>query len=253
MKRLFLLLSLVAMPLAAQLNSKAILAKIDAQASFLETDFSAEIEMTHTKPGEGKTQRTVALFRRDREQKYVMLLLKPESDRGKGYLKIGNNLWLYETIPTRRFTVTSAKDRFQNSNARNSDFTQSTLAQDYKIVAASTATLGPFQTTVYDLEAIHNDITFPKIRLWVTSDNLVRKTEDMSLSGQLLRTTVIPSYQEFEGRFIPKKVTIIDALLGKKLDGVFKSETTEYTFSKPSIKPLPSIIFTQGYLEKNSQ
>jgi len=237
----------------AEINSLAILSKIDSQVSFVDSDFSAEIAMTQTKPWEGISQRTVALFRRDREQKFVMLLLKPESDRGKGYLKIGNNLWLYETIPTRRFTVTSAKDRFQNSNARNSDFTRSTLALDYKIVSMGKEKLGPFDTTIYNLEALHNDITFPKTKLWVTADSLVRKTEDYSLSGQLLRTTAMPSYQEFKGRFVPKKVTIIDALLGKTLNGVFKNETTEYTLSKLSTDPLPSLIFTQSYLEKNSQ
>lgn len=237
----------------AQIDSVGILSKIDAQVSFMDSDFSAEIQMTQTKPGEGVTERTVALFRRDRENKYVILLLQPISDRGKGYLKVGNNLWLYETIPTRRFIVTSAKDRFQNSNARNSDFTRSTLAQDYRIVSASQEKLGPFETTVYSLEALHNEISFPKTKIWVTKDNLVRKTEDYSLSGKLLRTTAIPSYQEFKGRFIPKKVTIIDALLGKTLNGVFKNETTVYSFNKPSIDPLPSIIFTQSYLEKNSQ
>jgi outer membrane lipoprotein-sorting protein len=237
----------------AEVNSLAILSKIDAQVSFMDSDFSTEIVMTQTKPGEGISKRTVALFRRDSEQKFVMLLLQPESDRGKGYLKIGNNLWLYETVPTRRFTVTSAKDRFQNSNARNSDFTRSTLALDYKIVSVGKEKLGPFDTTVYSLEALHNDLTFPKTKLWVTADSLVRKTEDYSLSGQLLRTTAMPSYQEFKGRFVPKKVTIIDALLGKTLNGVFKNETTEYTLSKLSTDPLPSLIFTQSYLEKNSQ
>lgn len=237
----------------ADTNSFEILSKIDSLVSFTDSDFSAEVQMTQTKPGEGISQRTVALFRRDKEQKYVILLLKPDSDRGKGYLKVGNNLWLYETIPTRRFLVTSAKDRFQNSNARNSDFTRSTLATDYKIVTSSQAKLGPFDTTVYSLEALHREITFPKMKIWVTKDNLVRKTEDYSLSGQLLRTTAMPSYQEFKGRYVPKKVTIIDALMGKTINGVFRNETTEYALGKLSTDPLPSLIFTQSYLEKNSQ
>jgi hypothetical protein len=250
---MLLFVTLISQAAWAEVDSVAILSKIDAQVSFLDSDFSTEIQMSQIKPGEGVTQRTIALFRRDREEKYVMLLLKPDSDRGKGYLKIGNNLWLYETIPTRRFTVTSAKDRFQNSNARNSDFTRSTLAEDYKIVSVGNEKLGPFDTTVYSLEAIHDDVTFPKTKLWVTKDNLVRKTEDFSLSGQLLRTTAMPSYQEFKGRYVPKKVTIVDALLGKTLNGVFKNEITEYSMTKLSTDPLPSIMFTQSYLEKNSQ
>jgi len=253
MKRILVLCGLLLASGAYADANTDILAKIDAQVSFMDSDFSTEIEMKETKPGEGVTERTIALFRRDSEEKYVMLLLKPESDKGKGYLKIGNNLWLYETVPTRRFTVTSAKDRFQNSNARNSDFTRSTFAEDYKIVATAHEKLGSFDTTVLSLEAIRDDITFAKTKLWVTADNLVRKKEDYSLSGQLLRTTAMPSYQEFKGRYIPKKVTIVDALLGKTLNGVFKNEVTEYSMGKLSTDPLPSIIFTQSYLEKNSQ
>ena len=68
------------------------------------------------------------MFRRDRENTYLIVITKPEEDRGKGYLKSGNNLWFYDPV-SRRFTFTSAKDRFQNMNARNSDFTRSNLAR----------------------------------------------------------------------------------------------------------------------------
>lgn len=244
-----LLFFVLSSPLVFAAEGTAILKKIDEQVTFLETDYSAQVVVVQDKPESGKTSTTVAVFRRDRETKYLLLVMAPDSEKGKGYLKVGNNLWLYDPS-ARRFTVTSAKDRFQNSNARNSDFTRSTLATDYKIASTRTDKLGKFQTTVYDLEAIHDEVAFPKTRIWVTEDNLVRKSEDYSLSGQLLRTTAIPSYQKVGTRYVPISVLIVDELRGKTVNGVFLHEKTQITVTKPSLDPLPDLVFTQAYLEK---
>ncbi len=131
------------------------------------------------------------VFRRDKENTYLIVIVKPEEDKGKGYLKSGNNLWFYDPV-SRRFTFTSAKDRFQNMNARNSDFTRSNLAGDYRVSASARQKLGRFDCWVLDLEARTDDIGFPKMKIWVSDDGLVRKTEDYSFSGQHLRTSGLP-------------------------------------------------------------
>ena len=154
--------------------------------------FSAEYTITQYKPGQGTSVTKIAMFRRDIADKYLILILEPEVDRGKGYLKIANSLWLYDPV-SRRFNVTSARDRFQNSNFRNSDFTRSTLAQDYEIVEESQAQLGVYNTSIYTLEAIHDEVAYPTMKIWVDENKLIRKFEDYSLSGQLLRTTAIPT------------------------------------------------------------
>lgn len=242
----------VLVPLQAQINSQEILEKIDSLVTFMDTDFAAEVEIVQTKPEEGQSYTKVALFRRDRDNKYLIVVLKPDSDKGKGYLRNGNNLWLYDPV-ARRFTVTSAKDRFQGSNARNSDFSRSALAKDYRISKTGREKLGRWDTTIYELEATRDDVTFPRSKIWVTDDNLIRKTEDYSLSGQLLRTIVIPSYQKVGTRFVPVKVSIIDALRGKQTKDGFQHEATQITFTKPTMDPVPDLVFTQTYLEKMAQ
>jgi Outer membrane lipoprotein-sorting protein len=186
---------------------------IDALVSYPDRDFSGDYTMTVSRPGEGNSVTRALMFRRDSEDKFLILILEPSIDRGKGYLKIADNLWLYDPV-SRRFNVTSARERFENSNARNSDFTSSTLAEDYRIVSSTEEALGAYDTTVYDLQALHDDVTFPRIRIWVDDDDLVRKKEDYSLSGQLMRTTAIPTYQRVEGRYVPVSIVIIDALRG---------------------------------------
>lgn len=228
-----------------------LLKAIDAQVTF-GTDFSAQYRITQDRPGEGVSRQTIALFRRDREDKFTIVILDPPVDQGKGYLKVGNNLWFYDP-EDRRFVLTSAKDRFQNSNARNSDFTRSSLASDYRIVSTRQEKLGKFDTQVLDLEATGDGVTFPKTRIWVTADNLLRKKEDRSLSGQLLRVTAIPQYQQLGDRWVPVRVVIADQLRGREVEGVFRSETTTLEMSHPSNKPVSDLVFTQGYLEKVSR
>ena len=253
MKRLpliFLLLGSTITSSSSQVT-EGVLQAIDRQVTF-ESDVSGEYNVVHERPGEPKSTQTLAVFRRDADDKFLILILRPEADKGKGYLKVGNNLWFYDPIG-RRFTVTSAKDRFQDSNARNSDFSRSNFAADYKVVSSTLATLGKFSTQLLELQASHDNVLFPKTRLWVTSDNLVRKSEDYSLSGQLLRTVAIPQYQKVGTKWVPTTVVIIDNLKGKAIAGVIKYETTTLGITKPSSAMLPDLMFTQGYLEKVSK
>ena len=251
---LFGLGMIFAAPAAANtIDSRAILEPIDALVSYPNNDFSAEYTITQQRPGQGSSVTKAYMFRRDREDKYLILIQEPAVDRGKGYLKQADVLWLYDPVD-RRFNSTSARDRFQNSNARNSDFTSSTLAQDYRIVAESREQLGAFSTRVYEMEAIHDGVTFPKMRLWVDEDNLVRKFEDYSLSGQLMRTTAIPSYRHLgSDHYVPVQIVIEDALAGRTIDGVFRRERTVISVEKPSLRTLPDAVFTRQYLERVSR
>lgn len=232
-------------------ESARILREIDALVSYTDSDFSAEYTITQERPGQGTSITKANMFRRDAEDKYLIFILEPSADYGKGYLKIGNNLWLYDPV-ARRFTVTSARDRFQNTNARNSDFTQSTLAQDYIITGSRQEQLGAYATTVYELEAITDHVTYPKMKIWVDENKLVRKFEDYSLSGQHMRTTAIPSYRRISGQFVPASIVIIDELQGRMIDGRFRNERTIISVAKASLGSLPDLIFTQAYLERVS-
>lgn len=233
----------------ALFGQEDVLRRVDALVSYGEKDFSAEYTVTQQRPGEGNRVTRMTMFRRDSEETYTIVITDPPADRGKGYLKVGENLWLYD--PTdRRFTVISAEERFENSNARNSDFTRSTLAEDYRIVGHETARLGAYDTDVYDLEAVTDDVTFPKMRIWIDKDRLLRKFEEYSASGRHMRTTAIPSYRPLGEQFVPVHIVIQDELRGREVEGRFRNERTVITVANASLKPLPEMVFTRGYLER---
>ena len=229
-----------------------ILKKADALVTFPDTDFSAMYSFVQETPGQEPTSKQAMVFRRDSENTYLIVMVQPDEDRGKGYLKSGNNLWYYDPV-SRRFTFTSAKDRFQNMNARNSDFTRSNLAGDYRVVGSERAKLGIYDCWILDLVATSDDITFPKMKIWISDDGLVRKTQDFSYSGQHLRTVAFPQYQQIGDQFYPTTVVIVEELRGGVVNGKFEKERTTYTVARPSLQRLPDATFTKTWLEKLSE
>jgi len=230
-------------------ESRRVLTKADELISYEKRDFSAEYTVIDVRPGEGTSRTKLTLFRRDLENTYTIIIMEPESDRGKGYLRKDDKLWLYDPVP-RRFTVVNVSDRFRNTNLRNSDFTKSTLAQDFKIVDHTREKLGVYDTDVYALEAVHDDVTFPKKKIWIDQNDLVRKMEDYSLSGRHMRTTAVPNYSQIERSYVPVRMVIQDELRGRNVDGEFKHQRTLISVEKPSFQELPDMVFTRAYIER---
>lgn len=228
------------------------LQRVDDLVSFPENDFQARYTLVQNIPGEGQITTVAAVFRRDSRNTYTMVIEEPTSSRGQGYLKQGETLWVYDP-ESRQFNSTSSQDRFQNSNARNSDFTRSTLAQDYRVVNATQERLGRYNCWKLELEARSDELSYAFMTVWIDEDGLLRKSEDYSLSRQLLRSSVFPSYTELEGRYVPHKMVFVDHLAGAVIDGSFVPEQTQVTITNPSLTALPDGVFSKAFLERISQ
>jgi hypothetical protein len=237
---------------AGAVDFEDMLEKTDALVSFPGSDFSAEYTIVNDVPLEGRTTTVAAIFRRDAEEKYVIVILEPVINKGQGYLKMGDTLWFYDP-ESRRFNSTSSKERFQNTNARNSDFTRSTLAVDYDVVRGERTTLGRFDCWLLHLMANNDEVTYPIMKIWISDDGLLRKTEDYSLSGQLLRTSAIPRYQKVGAKYIPEKILFVEELEGAVVEGRFVHEKTQITITQPSLKELPNSVYSKTFLENVSR
>jgi outer membrane lipoprotein-sorting protein len=234
------------------ISDQELLVKVDSLVSYYGVDFSAEYTIVQEKPGQGLSTTTAGIFRRDSSEMYVIVIMEPSISKGQGYLKQGKTLWFYDP-ESRYFNSTSNTGRFQNTNARNSDFTRSTLSEDYKVTAGENVTLGRFNCRLLTLEAVTNDVTYPKMKVWISEDGLMRKSEDYSLSGQLLRTSAIPDYYQINGRFVPKQILFVDALQGAVINGKFMNEKTQITISGPSFNKVADWVFSKTYLESVSK
>lgn len=248
MKKMSLILLLAVPAFARAGTDDDLLKTVDGLVSYPDSDFSAIYEIVQQRPGQNDVTTRAGLYRRDAKEQYVIVILDPESSRGQGYLKEGDTLWFYDP-ESGVFNSTSSRERFRNTNASNADFTRSTLSIDYKPVSASVETLGKFKCRVLQLEAKNNSVAYPKMKIWVSEDGLLRKSEDYSLAGRLMRTTEIPGYYKVGKRYVPKAIRVTDALRGAKVAGKFRNEATVISISGPSFSKIDNVTFSKTYLE----
>lgn len=226
-----------------------LLKKCDSTTNFSDTDFSAEYTLVQDRPGQGKSVTEAIMYRRDKTSNYTILITSPIQDRGKGYLQIESNVWFYDPVD-RKFTFSSKRDKFQNTNANTSDFAPMDFCSNYKIISAIPKKLGAYDCVLFELDAKVDDVVYPKVKVWITKDDgLIRKKEDYSLSGQLLRTTAIPSYQLIGNRSIPVSMLIVDNLKGKKINDKMQYEKTQISIKNVSFAKQKDSVFTKAYFE----
>ncbi len=238
-------------PLSAQTNPDyaQLLREADRLLTFEDTDLAAEYLVETRTAGGGVSTVKATMFRRDRTDQFLVLVVEPLIDKGKGYLKEGNNIWLWDPVG-KRFIFTDAQERFQNSSVRHSDFNRPRLSLDYTPLAGHPEKLGKFDCTVLELQATAPGVPFPRRKVWISADGLIRKIEDYSLSGRLLRATAIPSYQKLNKRWTPATMVIQDYLRARNVDGKVEYERTTVTVGQPSLKALPDTVYTKEYLER---
>ena len=234
-----------------------LLKRAEDNTAFYETDFKGNYTVVQNKPGEGKSLTKAIMYRRDKTSSWTILVTEPSSEKGKGYLQFDNNIWFFDPAD-RRFTFTNAKDKFQNTNANNSDFAPQHYSRDYSIEATEEVKLGKYDCVMFTLKAKVNSVDYPMLKLWVTKDDgLVRKKEDYSLSGQKLRTTAIPSYQTVKAveknYLIPVSMLIQDNLKGKKISGKVQYEQTQITIRNVVFEKVSDTVYTKPYLEMMSE
>ena len=238
---LTLTLALTGLVTAEEPDFHNILLTVDKQLTF-DGDTSAKMTLVKKKIGKADDILQAQFFRKDTEKKTVILVLKPEVNKGQGYLEIGTNMIFYDP-EVRRFSKISTSGSFQDSNAKNSDFAASSLATDYSVVESSREKLQTKDVWVLTLSGKKDDLTYPKRKVWVeVSTNLLLKSEDYSLSDRLLRTSLYGKYVNLDGKFLACKMRFED--------NIKKGETTDIIIENPSTAALPESVFSQAFLEK---
>lgn len=241
---LLVVLALVGGAVAAQeLDTEALLRRVDELRNFEDTDFAATVTVISEDPEEGTERTVVRQFRRDSEDKFLLLIQEPAVQRGQGYLRIDDNLWIYDP-ESRQFTLSSARESFQGTDARNSDFEASGYAENYTTTSYESGTLGRYDVWILDLEATNDEVTYPRLRVWITSDddNLVLKSEDYSATDRLVRTSYYPQYREIRGNFVISRAIFVDQLV--------EGRRTTVEIDDISLEPLRDYVFTKAYVER---
>lgn len=192
------------------------------------------------------------VYRRDEDNKFLILFTKPKEEAGKGYLKIDKNLWMYDPN-TGKWERRTERERIGGTNSRREDFDESRLTEEYDTVYESSGKLGSYDTHTLKLTAKPKvDVAYPIIKLTVDKkDSNVLKRAEYSLSGKLMRTTYYPKWNK---KFSPSKNA--DVWIPEEMrifDELEKANKTVILIKETDLKKLDSSIFTKAWIESKSR
>jgi hypothetical protein len=209
-------------------------------------DLSTLFTLVQKKPGETDRVLRVQSFRRDAADMYTIIFQFPDSEKGKGYLRRGDELFFY--LPTtREFVYRNRKDNIGSTDARTDLFgRQNTLAQ-FWVTSAGTATVSKWECDVVRLDAKVPDVSYAVQKWYIRkSDGLPVKVENFSVSETLLATFFYIEYRE-----LGKGKSVFTKLLAQ--DNLQKGQQTYITNENVSTGAIPDYTFTKAFLEEKSR
>jgi len=209
-------------------------------------DLTTTFTLVQKKPGETDRVLRVRTFRRDSADMYTIIFQYPDSEKGKGYLRRGDDLYFY--LPsTREFVYRNRKDNIGSTDARTDLFGRQKILEQYTASLAGTAMVSKWDCDVVRLDARVQDVSYPVQKWYVRrTDGLPVKVENFSLSETLLATFYYVEYKALgNGKSVFTKLLAVNNLE--------KGQQTFLTNDAISTAAIPDYTFTKPYLEEQSR
>lgn len=215
-------------------------------------DFKALVYLEQREKDKADIVRELIIYRRDADDRLMMLFAKPKSEEGKGYLRIDKNLWSYDPN-VGKWERTTERERIGGTNSRRRDFDESRLAEEYEPTFEGEGKLGAFDTWQIKLTAKPNiDVAYPTMKLWIDKNSRnILKQEEYALSGRLMRKSLYPKWNKVFSE--SKKADVWFPGEIRIFDEVEKTNSTYILFKTVDLKPLEANLFTKAWLESKSR
>lgn len=215
-------------------------------------DYKALCYIEQKERGRNDLLYQAVFYRRDDDDKLMIMFLKPKSEAGKGYLRLDKNMFMYD--PTvGKWERRTERERIMGTDSRRQDFDESRLAQEFDAKFVDDGKLGKFAVHHIELKAKKGvDVAYPVLHVWVDQKtNNILKRQDFALSGKLMRTTYYPKWKKVFSQskgaevYYPEQIRIFDE--------VEKGNKTTVVINEVDLNPLSANIFTKAWLESKSR
>lgn len=215
-------------------------------------DYKSTVFIETKQRGKADLVYQAEVLRRDASDSLVILFTKPQSEAGKGYLRIDKNLFIYDpTVGT--WERRTERERIGGTDSQRSDFDESRLAEEYTPTYVGEEALGRY--TVHHLELLVKDgvdVAYPSLQLWIDQDSgNILKRQDFALSGRLMRTTYYPEWlrkfspSKGEDIYYPREIRVFDE--------IEKGNATTVVIQQIELDSLADSVFTKAWLEAKSR
>ena len=215
-------------------------------------DYKALAYLEQKEKDKADVVREVMIFRRDSDDKLMLLFTKPKSEEGKGYLRMDKNLWSYDP-GTGKWERATERERIGGTNSRRSDFDESRLAEEYEPKFDGEEKLGKFETLKLELKVKEGvDVAYPVVKLWIDKvTHNILKRQEFALSGRLMRTAYYPKWQKLFSESKKSDVWFPGEM--RFFDEVEKSNSTLVLMKSIDLSSLDANMFTKAWLESKSR
>jgi Outer membrane lipoprotein-sorting protein len=192
------------------------------------------------------------VYRRDADDKWMILFLKPKAESGKGYLRIEKNLFLYEPA-LGKWERQTERASIAGTGSRRQDFDESRLAEEYEPEFVGEEKLGKFSVWQIKLKAKPGfEVSSPILRLWIDKEEKnILKQQEHALSDKLLRTSYYPAWDKRFSKskgsdvYIPREIRVFDE--------IEKGNSTTIILRDVKLDSLAENMFTKAWLEAQSK
>jgi len=209
-------------------------------------DITTTFTLVQKKEGEADRVLQVKVYRRDTADTFTLIFQYPDSEKGKGYYRSGDDLYLY--LPsTREFVYRNRKDDVGSTDVRTDLFGQPKTLDQYWVGYLGAATVSKWDCDVVRLDGKALDVSFP-VQKWFfrKSDGLPVKTENYSVSETLMRTFYYIDYAS-----VAKDKYIFTKLLA--VNHLENGQKTLLTNENVSTAAIPNYTFSKAFLEEQSR
>jgi hypothetical protein len=215
-------------------------------------DYKALAYLEQKEKDKADVVREMLIYRRDADDKLMLLFTKPKSEEGKGYLRLEKNLWAYDP-GTGKWDRTTERERIGGTNSRRSDFDESRLAEEFTPKFGGEEKLGKFETVRLELTVKDGvDVAYPVVKLWVDKEtHNILKRQEFALSGRLMRTAYYPKWQKLFSASKKSEVWFPGEI--RIFDEVEKQNSTLVLFKSVDLSNLEANMFTKAWLESKSR
>jgi hypothetical protein len=215
-------------------------------------DYKALAFIEQREKAKEKVVYEAVIYRRDADDKLMILFLRPKAEAGKGYLRVESNLFIYDPS-VGKWERRTERERIGGTDSRRADFDESRLAEEYTPSYVAAEKLGKFDVHRMKLTAKEGvDVAYPVLELWVdASTGNTLKAQDFALSGRLMRTAYYPKWQRIDSPSKGEPVYFPEQI--RLYDEVEKENQTLIVMRKVDLEALPANIFTKAWLESQSR
>jgi len=215
-------------------------------------DYRSTAYLEQKERGKADTAFEVAFYRRDADDKLMILFTKPKTEAGKGYLRLDKNLFFYD--PTvGKWERRTERERIGGTSSNRQDFDESRLSDEYTPGYVGEDKLGRFEVHHLALKVKDGvDVAFPMVDLYIDkATGNILKREDKALSGTLLRTTYYPKWSKLYSE--SKKADVYFPAEIRIFDEVEKGNSSIIVIKETDLRPLDANLFTKAWLESKSR